>query len=116
VEPSWSISTEAGAYLLFPFLATFTLFRSAFLAGALLLACVAVLAGLSLATAGQTHEAARASGLDIFHGATLLPFVRCLAGFTIGLIILRLSRHPRVAGCNRTWYGDLLLLSLILVV
>jgi peptidoglycan/LPS O-acetylase OafA/YrhL len=89
--PSWSISTEFLAYLLFPLIALFADWRRrpAWLLGALILAAILLLHGWMKAHGYTTL------GADIVRGG--LP--RCLAQFFIGTIIcelfLRWRRHAR---------------------
>ena len=102
--PTWSISTEWGAYFVFPFIVGAILFRgwrAAMLAGAAaagLLVAAAVLTGID----GEHHNGA----LDAYDGRTLIPMLRCLAGFAIGLLTFRVYRWPlaaRIAGSGLGW-------------
>lgn len=86
---TWSISTEWGAYLLFPLLAQAALFRgrwSAVLLGAIAIALLVYMA-LQPMPASQWK---RQGQLDLVGGYSLLPLLRCLAGFSIGLLAYRL--------------------------
>ena len=92
--PCWSISTEAFAYLLFPWLSAVALFRSwqaALAAAASALAALVVIVALPI----PWKDAAGGQGfLDVATGSTLWPLVRCLAGFTLGLVVFRVTRGP----------------------
>ncbi|GAB0114977.1 acyltransferase family protein [Acidisoma sp. C75] len=86
--PTWSISTEWGAYFVFPFVVGAILFRARWqallaLAGAIGLV---LLASMLTATDGLHHNGA----LDAYDGRTLIPLIRCLGGFTLGLLTYRL--------------------------
>ena len=82
--PSWSISTEFAAYLLFP-----VLLAAAHRGGpaprsvALLAAAGALAAVVWLAPAGGAE---RHGQLDIYANYSVLPLLRCLAGFTVGIV------------------------------
>ena len=90
--PGWSISVEWGAYLLFPLLCQITIFGTQRRVGA-----TAALSFLSLVVISMIPKVALGQPggpwgpLDITHGTTLAPAVRCLAGFTLGLAAYRLS-------------------------
>jgi peptidoglycan/LPS O-acetylase OafA/YrhL len=84
IGPAWSVSTEWGAYWLFPLLAVVLLHRhasSALVATAAAIACVLF--------AEISH-----GGLDCWDGQTCGPMLRCLGGFTLGVGLWRLSRWP----------------------
>lgn len=72
--PSWSISTEMVAYLLFPLLAAFMVRRRGMALAAMGLAALAFYAWIGLTT----------GVLDIVKGVAVL---RCLAGFMLGMIL-----------------------------
>ena len=91
VSPGWSISAEVGAYLLFPILVGFTLVRSWFLPAAIVVLCAGAIVMMSFLPTSVIDEVHRFGPLDIISGTTLWPLVRCLAGFTIGLVIYRAS-------------------------
>ena len=97
--PSWSVSTEFAAYLLFPLLAAAVLHGGR--AGALAGLCAAAgLLGLAVAL-GSARAAERIGPLDIANNWSLLPLLRCLGGFTMGMVAYRASRVPRVAALLR---------------
>lgn len=82
--PSWSISTELAAYLVFPWLLAASLRGGpALRSAALLAAAVALAAVVWLAPVGGAE---RHGQLDIYANYSLLPLLRCLAGFTVGLL------------------------------
>lgn len=91
VGPAWSLSTELGAYILFPILVALTIQSRTALAWV-----VAMLSGaLLLAAAIGNSDCTVCMGyLDIFHGDTPYPLMRCVAGFTFGLIGYRLVHTP----------------------
>lgn len=102
-SPTWSISTEWGAYFVFPAIVGAMLFRRWHLA-VLALAAVALVVAASILTGvdGEHHNGA----LDAYDGRTLIPMLRCLGGFTVGLLTFRLYRWaPAVhfAGSGIGW-------------
>jgi peptidoglycan/LPS O-acetylase OafA/YrhL len=90
--PTWSISTEWGAYFVFPFIVGGILFRRTAYAVASLICAAALLIAASVLTSfdGMHHNGA----LDAYDGRTLIPMLRCLGGFTIGLLTYRLYQWP----------------------
>lgn len=99
--PAWSISTEWGAYLLFPLLASFTLFgnRRAVIAAAMLSAAVIVVLGV-LPFGGE-------GPLDIYGPGSALA--RCVAEFSMGLIAFRTAQMTAVQAWARHPASGLLL-------
>lgn len=93
VGPAWSLSTELAAYVLFPVLIALTIESRRSLAwGAVLLS-----GALLFAAAYGNRDCTDCDGvLDIFHGYTPYPVMRCVAGFTLGLIGYRLVNLPRI--------------------
>jgi peptidoglycan/LPS O-acetylase OafA/YrhL len=93
VGPAWSLSTELGAYILFPLLVALTIQSRTAVAW-----LVAILSGaLLLAAAIGNSDCTVCTGyLDIFHGDTPYPLMRCVAGFTFGLIGYRLVNTPLI--------------------
>lgn len=92
--PAWSISTEMVAYLLFPLLVMATL-----AGGRGRAAGAAVAAGGMLvvaATLGPMLQPEQHGTLDLHLETTWLPMMRCLAGFTCGLLTYRAVRMPGV--------------------
>ena len=94
--PSWSVSTEVAAYLVFPALLA-CVFRTrpmAVLAGVVSIAVV-VLASLQPTPAGYPFS--RSGPLDVPWDRSMWPLLRCVAEFTIGLLAYRVAEAgPRV--------------------
>ena len=107
--PAWSISTEMLAYLLFPLLAGPVLrWRWG---AALGLAAVAALLAACLAMAPPMGPGRRGL-LDIYQNYSVLPAMRCLAGFLLGMLAWRAGQVPEAARqAARPWVapGALLL-------
>ena len=112
IGPAWSISTEWAAYWAFPLLAASMLHRGPRTA----LAGGAAAVVLLLATAALLH-AERPWSLDAWDGRTAGPLMRCLAGFTLGLGVWRLSAVPTLARLaarpEATWAVLLVLAGLL---
>lgn len=93
--PAWSIGTEAVAYLLFPLLVVATLSgswrRAAAAAGV-----AALLLGVAAAL-GPALQPAQRGSLDLYLETSHLPVLRCLGGFTFGLLAWRAVRWPWLA-------------------
>lgn len=93
--PSWSISTEFAAYLLFPILAALVLRKgrtplpAASLLAALVLATALLLAAVTL---NAERNVGRQGPLDIYDNWSLLPLMRCIGGFIVGMAAYRASR------------------------
>jgi peptidoglycan/LPS O-acetylase OafA/YrhL len=91
--PSWSISTEWGAYLLFPFLSSILLFGPKTRLWASAVVAVGVLDALRFlqisALGGRGYWF---SCLNIWDTVSIAPELRCVAEFTIGLVVFRLSQ------------------------
>ncbi len=114
IGTAWSISTEWGAYFLFPLLALMILWRGRRAAAAMAaMAVMAVLATAALDASSGYH----AGLLDAWNGATLQPMLRCLGGFTLGVALWRLRQWPpaaRVAAAPLACGGVLLALFALL--
>lgn len=106
--PAWSVSTEWGAYLLFPLLAAVTLYgsrRSVILTGVLCSGCVAALALLRFGVEGPLDIASAGLGL-----------LRCVAEFSLGLIAFRVAQEAGVqAWARNPLSGGLLALAIVLL-
>ncbi len=104
-HPAWSISTEMAASLLFPALAMCSWFRRMPMSALLALAA-ALLAGLHLymVANGQTTL-----GLDVAR----LGLVRCLIGFTVGVVVCRLWQSLRDAQ-RAGWLARIAMLAALL--
>jgi peptidoglycan/LPS O-acetylase OafA/YrhL len=88
--PTWSISTEWAAYLLFPLLMYCALNAGKAVAGALWGGAIALL--VYVATHVEAGQAVRNGQFDIYHCMDQLAVMRCLGGFSIGLLAFRLRR------------------------
>ncbi|MCB8881848.1 acyltransferase [Acidisoma cellulosilytica] len=102
--PTWSISTEWGAYFVFPFIVGGILFRRPAYAMLSLLAAAALIVAAGALTGydGMHHNGA----LDAYDGRTFIPMLRCLGGFTFGLLTYRLYQWPpakRLAASGIGW-------------
>ena len=109
--PAWSVSTEFLAYLLFPALSALV-FRSR--AG--WIGCVALVAGALAVclTWSPPVGAVRRGVLDIYYNHTLLPALRCLAGFMIGMLAWRAGQAMRVrAVAALPWVGPAALAAVL---
>lgn len=95
LDPAWSISTEVAAYLLFPFLLLLTMFSSRVHAVGALVAATLLLF-LSTKAVTQTALPMMHGSLDVWDDATIGPLLRCIGGFTIGLLTFRAARSPRL--------------------
>lgn len=90
---SWASSAELGSYIALPVLMRYTLQKGV----AWCLACVA-LAWLGIYLVSISGEGA-AGRLDVVSVDSLLPLLRALVGFTIGLAIFRFAGHlDRLSG------------------
>lgn len=91
--PAWSISTEWAAYVLFPLLITLTLFKPKIWAA--ITGCVAIgilwyLGSLPDEAYNQFHG--RGGPLAIMNPTTIGPVMRCICGFTLGLLAFRATQ------------------------
>lgn len=91
---SWSVSTELVAYLLFPLVAILAFSRAVWLEVAGAVALLILVAMLGHGSRGP---------LDVNDGSTILPVLRCLAGFALGVVAFRVAQHPR---CERFLGGE----------
>lgn len=91
---AWSLSAEWAAYLLFPLLAAGACFGRPRHAAILGLAASTAIIATALLTGrdGEMHS----GPLDAYSGATIEPLLRCLGGFTIGLLSFRLAQIKRL--------------------
>lgn len=111
--PGWSISAEWIASLAFPLLAFASLRQS--WPRVLLLAAIA-LATLPILTVlpALANQPKRNGLMDIWHYSTVFPVVRCLAGFTLGVVSYRLSNARALqAITGQTWYTPTLVLAIL---
>lgn len=91
---SWSVSTELVAYLLFPLVAILAFSRLVWLEVASAVVLLVVVATYGHGSRGP---------LDVNDGNTLLPVLRCLAGFALGVVAFRVAKHPQ---CERFLGGE----------
>lgn len=103
VAPSWSLSAEFGAYLLFPLLVRAVLRGTAAKALACAALAFAMLIALSLVDA---HP--RSGPLDLYQSGTPAPLLRGVSGFVLGLAAFRLSRSPLFRRSSAPAFGNLL--------
>ncbi|MCB8875797.1 acyltransferase family protein [Acidisoma silvae] len=110
--PTWSISTEWGAYFVFPFIVGGILFRRTAYAMLSLLAAATLIiaAGALTGYDGMHHNGA----LDAYDGRTFIPMLRCLGGFTFGLLTYRLYQWPPARRCAASGIGWAVLAYLML--
>lgn len=101
--PAWSVSTEVLAYLVFPLLAGAVLrWRWGAVLG--VAAAAALLAGC-LVLAPPVGPARRGM-LDIHMNYSVLPAMRCLAGFLLGMVAWRAGQVASVVRlASRPWMG-----------
>lgn len=120
VGPGWSVSTEFAAYFFFPILVGAVLqgkrkwvWASAALATATLL----LVATRSSATLHQGAElGARDGPLHVYGTGTAFLVLRCLGGFTLGMVGFRLAQHPEVKRqAGRMFAGDVAMASVIML-
>jgi peptidoglycan/LPS O-acetylase OafA/YrhL len=91
--PAWSISTEWGAYLIFPLLAGATLFGNRRTVVLTALAAAIAIAALAFLPFGDHGP------LDIYGPGAALA--RCIAEFSLGLISYRIAQRPGVQAWAR---------------
>lgn len=105
---AWSLSTEFGAYLVFPFL-TRIVNRARPLAAAMLgAACLGAIALVAFSGLGVVGP------MDVVATDSVLPLVRCIAGFGLGMVCYRLYAERVLAGVlSSSWAVVGLLLALI---
>lgn len=77
---SWSVSTEVAAYLIYPIIALIAFSRWAWVQGALSIGLLALVATSGLGASGP---------LDVNQSDTVLTLLRCLAGFSLGVMTYR---------------------------
>jgi peptidoglycan/LPS O-acetylase OafA/YrhL len=82
---SWSVSTEVAAYLIYPLIAIVAFSRWAWAQAAL---CVGLL--LLVASSGRGSS----GPLDVNDSDSVLTLLRCLAGFSLGVLTYRIADKP----------------------
>jgi peptidoglycan/LPS O-acetylase OafA/YrhL len=109
IGTAWSISTEWGAYFLFPALALLLLWsgrKTALASTGAACALIVAVAALDVTQDGVTRA------LDCWNGCTPGPLMRCIGGFALGMAVFRVSRVPAVAALAGTaWARRAVLLA-----
>ena len=82
---SWSVSTEVAAYLIYPLIAIIAFSRWSWVQGLL---CVGLLALVAMSGRGSSGP------LDVNDSDTVLTLLRCLAGFSLGVLSYRCAEKP----------------------
>lgn len=98
--PSWSLSAEWCAYAAFPVLSGLVLRggRARAVAAAVAAAALLILAAhLGRTELGGLYRFVRRGPLDLYDNYSLLPVMRCLGGFTLGLVARRVMRSGALA-------------------
>ncbi len=112
---AWSISTEWGAYLLFPLLLAATVLGSRRLAVVAGAAALLAIGAIALAPGPFSYPGQGRSGpLDVYSPATAVPLVRCIAEFSLGLLAFRVARRLSAGPQRRAGAVALLTLAAIL--
>ncbi len=93
--PAWSISTEFAAYLLFPLILVAMIRQGWLAAGAAAAVCVCAVVFVSMAPSPWDGPG-RSGPLDVHWAYSTWPLVRCLAEFSIGVVIYRAASVPFV--------------------
>ncbi len=109
--PSWSISTEFAAYLLFPLVFRRLTNRPWAFGLALCIATglLIVVAMQSAVAVNQVYDGIpyKIGPLDVVGTGTPYPVLRCLAGFTLGVLSFRLAQSPIISGfAGKRYIGD----------
>ncbi|RTL72663.1 MAG: acyltransferase, partial [Hyphomicrobiales bacterium] len=77
---AWSLSTEFGAYLVFPFLVRFVNLARPLAAAVMAAGCIGAVALVALSGLGVVGP------MDVVATDSVLPLVRCIAGFGLGML------------------------------
>ena len=94
VGPSWSVSTELAAYLLFPVLLTLVV-RSGVPIWLPATICIGVVVAAALQPTPAYVTFPRRGPLDVYWSASLWPVIRCAAEFSLGLLAFRVAVDNR---------------------
>ena len=82
---SWSVSTEVAAYLIYPLIAILAFSRWAWAQAAICIGLLLLVASSGLGASGP---------LDVNDSDSVLTLLRCLAGFSLGVLTYRVADHP----------------------
>ena len=123
VGPGWSISTEFAAYLLFPLLAIAVLHRRQRWTWASAIVATVVVYYVATRSSATLHQdtatAVRHGPLDVYGVGTPFLLLRCLGGFTLGLVAYSVSQFAQVKSlASRAFIGDIVIavvLALMLI-
>lgn len=118
--PTWSISTEFAAYLLFPALVYYTSKDNRYVRMLLCVAAVLVLFSIGTLSTQQVGEiydgvVMRNGPLDIYDTTTPYALFRCLAGFTLGVVSFRLSEMPWVVSLRHKRFSCDIVMAAVLI-
>jgi peptidoglycan/LPS O-acetylase OafA/YrhL len=103
---AWSLSTEFGAYLAFPFLARVVSLARPLAAAFLAAGCLGTVALVAFSGRGVVGP------MDVVATDSVLPLVRCIAGFGLGMVCYRLYAGKVLAGfLSSSWVLPGLLLA-----
>ncbi|UIJ46160.1 acyltransferase [Sphingomonas cannabina] len=91
---SWSVSTELVAYLAYPLIALIAFSRLAWLQAIGSVALLVLVAALGHGSRGP---------LDVNDADSILPVLRCVAGFSLGVLAYRIAQKP---WCERLLGGE----------
>jgi peptidoglycan/LPS O-acetylase OafA/YrhL len=110
--PTWSVSTEFAAYLLFPALLWLALRSRHWVAA--LCGAIAFLPLLWLEQSFDQATSARHSVLDIYYDG-IWPVLRCLAGFSLGLLAYRATHSAWIMAAAQHRAGELVVVALLVI-
>ncbi|ANI76512.1 acyltransferase family protein [Sphingobium sp. EP60837] len=82
---SWSVSTEVAAYLIYPLIAIIAFSRWAWAQAALCVGLLVLVASSGMGSSGP---------LDVNDSDSVLTLLRCLAGFSLGVLTFRVAEKP----------------------
>ncbi len=90
IGPSWSVSTEVAAYLLFPVLLA-VLVRPKMPIWLPAAFCIGIVIGAALQPTPASVTFPRQGPLDVYWSASAWPVIRCVAEFSLGLLAFRFA-------------------------
>jgi len=99
---AWSISTEWAAYLLFPLLVCLPLSRRAWIRAASCGACLSAICMVAIFAPEAPRNVTsfgpiRHGPMNVWNWSTPWPLIRCLAEFTLGMLVWRVFQYPALA-------------------